>query len=120
MALKEHSGEKTTLFLANFQRSTLKMWLSWQQGRSIFHILVSKHHLHIFRKIHKVPRKNLFSFPSYAPNATGGGGGGGTPIPNPERVKIFGASFRAYSAIVMTIWRQSLGGKGWWMGREQQ
>ena len=42
------------------------------KGRSIFLILASEHHLYMFRKSHKVSRKNLWSFRSYAPNITEG------------------------------------------------
>ena len=39
-----------------------KMWLPWQQGNAYFRTLISKHHLYIFRRSHKVSRKHRMSF----------------------------------------------------------
>ena len=55
-------------------KNLLKMWLPWQQKMSIFHILVSKHDLCIFRKNFKVSRKNFLSFRSYVSKTTEGEG----------------------------------------------
>ena len=47
------------------------MWLPWQQGRSIFLVLLSKHH--IFRKSHKISKKGFCRFGDTLQKPEGGG-----------------------------------------------
>ena len=69
------------IFSYSLSKHSLKMWLPWQQGKSIFLILVSKDQLYIFRKIHKVLRKNILAFGVMLQKPQGG-----FHPPNPNRV----------------------------------